>query len=187
MIERAECLRHCPVLAEFSEVGISILAAVARERFFNNAQPLQTQGETPKDEGVLFVASGRVRCEVRDSDGRVLGLGTLGPGDHLGGLRLFHSGPAPVTAVAEGEVGTLLIDRAAFERLRRQKPQAAMKLLFALSSDFGQRLGDSSSLFSQFAIYAAQKANIEERGQFASYADLGMDLTPLTTTGTPLK
>jgi hypothetical protein len=62
-----------------------------------------------------------------------------------------------------------------------------MKLLFALSADFGHRMAESSAVFSQFAVYAAQKLNIEERGQFASYADLGMDLTPMTNTATPIK
>jgi CRP-like cAMP-binding protein len=186
MIDRAESLRHCPVLADFTEVGVNILASVVRERVFGNAQALQSQGEVARDEGVLFIASGRVRCEVRDADGRSLGLGTLGPGDHLGGMRLFASTPSPVSAIAEGEVTTLLLDRAAFERLRTQKPQTAMKLLFAITGDFGQRMAESSSMFAQFAVYAAQKANIEERGHFASYADLGMDLTPMTNTATPL-
>lgn len=178
MIEREEALRHCPVLGEFTETGIKILASVARERFYPNAQSLQVQGERPRDEGVVFLVTGRVRCELRDSEQRVLGLGTLGPGDHLGGLRLLQSVTAPVSAIAEGDVTGLLIDRPSFERLRKQKPQAAMKLLFAVTGDFGKKLSESAPLFGQFAIFASQKLNMEERGTYASYADLGLDLTP---------
>jgi CRP-like cAMP-binding protein len=178
MVERVEALRHCPVLADFSEVGIQILAAVVRERFFANAQSLQDQGELPRDAGVLFLALGRVRCEVRDAEGRTLGLGTLAPGDHLGGLRLFQSAPSPLSAVAEGDVTALLLDQPAFERLRKQKPQAAMKLLFALSGDFGRRLAESAPLFGQFAIHAAQRVNVEERGGFAAYSAMGLEPTP---------
>jgi CRP-like cAMP-binding protein len=178
MIDREEALRHCPVLAEFTDTGIKILASVARERLYPNAQSLQMQGEKPRDDGVVFLVSGRVRCEVRDNEDRVLGLGTLGPGDHLGGLRLMQSTVSLVTAVAEGDVSGLMIDRQTFERLRVQKPQAAMKLLFALSGDFGRQLAAAGGLFGQFAVFASQRLNIEERGTYASYADLGLVLTP---------
>lgn len=179
MIARDETLRHCPVLAGFTDIGIQLLAAVARERVYPNAQALQVQGEAPRDAGaVIFLATGRVRCEVRDSDGKVLGLGSLQAGDHLGGLRLFSDTPAPVSAIAEGEVSAVLIDRPAFERLRRQKPQAAMKLLLALSADFGKRVTESASLMGDFAVFAAKRMNMQEHPQFANYADLGLDHTP---------
>jgi CRP-like cAMP-binding protein len=178
MIERDEILRHCPVLSGFTDVGIKILSTIARERIFTNAQPLQVQGEVAKDEGVLFLANGRVRCAVRDENDRVFGLGTLTAGDHLGGMRLFQSAPSPVNAIAEGEVLALLIDRVAFERLRRQKPQAAMKLLMALSSDFGRHLAESAPLFAQFCVFAAQRINIEERGAVATFSQFGMEPTP---------
>lgn len=178
MDDRVEFLQFCPVLEEFTDVGLQILASVVHQRLFPNATPLQVQGEIPKEGGVLFVATGRIRCEVTDSQGKVLGLGTLGPGDHLGGLRLFGDVPSPVSAIAEGDVTAYLLDRPAFARLRKHKPQAAMKLLFALAGDFGRRLADSGTLFSDFAQYAAVRANMAERGTFASYSDLGMNLTP---------
>ncbi len=179
MDERAESLRHCPVLAGFTDVGLSILAAVAQERVFLNAQALATQGEPPREPGaVLFLTKGRVRCEVRDSEGKMLGLGTLGAGDHLGGLRLFAQGPAALSAIAEGEVRALAVDRAAFARLQKDKPRTAMKLLYLLASDFGKHLAESATTFADFARYAATRVNILERGQYASYADLGLDNTP---------
>jgi CRP-like cAMP-binding protein len=179
MNERVEALRHCTVLEGFTDVGLEILAAVSRERVFPNAQAIQTQGEPPRDpESLLILMKGRIRCEVRDSDGKVLGLGSLGPGDHLGGLRFFGPNVVPVTAIAEGEVHVLVIDKPAFQRLQKQKPQAAMKLLLALSADFGKRLGECSGLFADFAVYAAARVNILERGQYASYNDLGLDNTP---------
>jgi CRP-like cAMP-binding protein len=179
MNDRIEALRHCTVLEGFTDVGLGILAEVARERVFPNAQALQTQGEPPRDpESLVVIVKGRVRCEVRDSDGKTLGLGTLTPGDHLGGLRFFGASNVPVTAIAEGEVQVLVLDKPAFARLQRQKPQAAMKLLLALSADFGKRLGECSGLFADFAVYAAARVNILERGQYASYSDLGLDNTP---------
>jgi CRP-like cAMP-binding protein len=176
--ERVEFLQFCPVLEEFTDVGLQILASVVRQRLFPNAAPLQVQGELPKENGVLFIATGRIRCEVTDSSGKILGLGTLGPGDHLGGLRLFGDIPSPLSAIAEGDVTAYLLDRPAFARLRKHKPQAAMKLLFALAGDFGRRLADAGGLFTDFAQYAALRANMSERGTYASYADLGIGLTP---------
>jgi CRP-like cAMP-binding protein len=116
---------------------------------------------------------------VVDSEQKVLGLGTLSAGDHLGGLRLFGETASPLTAVAEGEVGALVLERPGFARLQQQKPQTAMKLLFALSQDFGQRVSDAGTLFIDFAQFAARRTNMAERGVFATYDDLGMGLTPL--------
>lgn len=184
MIDRLEALRHCHVLEGFTDVGLKILAEAVRERVYQNAQALQRQGEAPKEQGVLFIALGTVRCEVRNSDGQTFGLGNLTAGDHMGGMRLFAKGPdapqtpSPLTAVAEGEVVTLVLDRPAFARMQRARPQAAMKLLYALASDFAKRIGESGSLFSDFAVYAGVRANLEERGQFTSYKDLGLDVTP---------
>ncbi len=177
MDERTEALRQCPVLEGFTDVGLQIIAAVAQERLYANARALQTQSELPKEAGVLFLWSGRVRCEVKDENGRSLGLGNLGPGDHLGGMRLFGTATAPLSAIAEGDVRALLLDRPAFERIRRQKPQTAMKLLHALASDFGRRMSDCSDDFAAFALFAAQKTNLATRGQF-SYADYQSDSTP---------
>lgn len=177
MDERVESLERCAVLSEFTDVGRRILAAVVRERLFTNAQALLKQGEAPRENAVMFVVSGRVRCEVRDAESAVLVLGTLGPGDHLGGLRLFGEGPAAVSAIAEGEVRVLVLDRAAFARVQKHKPHTAMKLLFALSSDFGRRLGEQHELFADFALFAARRANARER-QFASLASLGLEPTP---------
>lgn len=184
MIDRVEALRHCRVLEGFTEVGLKLIAESVRERVFQNAQVLQRQGEAPKEQGVLFVALGTVRCEVRNSDGQTFGLGSLSAGDHLGGMRLFAHDPgapeipSPLTAVAEGEVVTLVLDRPAFHRLQRERPQAAMKLLYSLAADFGKRVGEAGPLFADFAVYAGVRANIEERGQFTSYKDLGLDVTP---------
>lgn len=184
MNERVEWLRHCAVLATFTDVGLEILSAVTKERVYVNAQPLMTQGELPRDVGaVLFIAKGRVRCEVRDTEGKVLGLGTLSPGDHMGGMRLFNDSKAPMSAIAEGEVHALTLDRAAFARVQKHKPQTATKLLFALSNDFGKRLAESEGIFSDFAVYAAMRVNILERGQFTSYSDLGLDNTPTLKPG----
>jgi CRP-like cAMP-binding protein len=179
MDETLEHLRHCPVLKDFSDVGLQILSAVVRPRLYANSQSLQTQGEPPRDAGVLFIATGRARCEVRDSENKILGLGTLEPGDHLGGMRLFGEIPSPLSVVAEGDVTGLLLDKPAFARLQQQKPQAAMKLLFALTQDFGQRLSEAGNLFTDFAQFAARRANMAERGTFASYEELGLAPTPM--------
>lgn len=177
MTDKVEALRGCGVLQGFTEVGLQILAAVVRERLYRTAQALQVQGDPPKDAGVLFLASGRVRCEVRDHDGRILGLGTLQPGDHLGGLRLF-SPPvsSPLSATAESEVVGLLLDKAAFARLQAQKPNTAVKLLNALAADFGQRLGENQAQFADFAVYAGIRANMNQ-SSFA-LSDYAPDHTP---------
>ncbi len=179
MEERIEILRHCPVLKDFADAELASIAAVVREKLYTNAQAFQVQGEPPRDRGVIFIGTGRARCEVTDSDGKVLGLGTLGPGDHLGGMRLFADSTAPVTVVAEGDVTFLLVDREAFATLRKDAPPVAMRLLFTLTENFGSLLSASGTLFADFAQFAARKADFAERGNFGNYTDFGLDLNAL--------
>lgn len=180
MGDRIEDLRRCRLLEGFTDVGLQILAAVARDRVFVGGQALQVQGEAPKDPGTLILlTAGSVRCEVKDSENRTLDMGTLVAGDHIGALRLFgEDPPSPITIVADGDVSALTIDRAAFERLRRQKPQTATKLLFAITNDFGRMVSENHRSFGDFAVYAAARASIQDR-TFTTYTDLGLENTPM--------
>lgn len=173
MSDRVEALRHCRVLNGFTEVGLKILAHVARDRVYVAGQLLQVQGEAPKDAGaVVFLAKGRVRCEVRDSDGKTLQLGILAAGEHLGAIRLFGAeSMSPLSVVAEGDVHALLIDGEAFEKLRRHKPQTAMKLMLALGADVSARLAENASSFADFAPFVVSKAS-QSRRTFTTYTEI---------------
>lgn len=182
MGDRVEALRHCRVLEGFTDVGLKILAQVVRERVYPTGQWLQVQGEPPRDQGSLVVlVSGRVRCEVKDSEGKTLELGVLEGGEHLGAMRLLGSeSVSPVSAVADGDVQALVLNKAGFERLLRHKPQTAMKLMQLLAADFSARLGENAQSFADFAHFAAARANRSER-TFTTYTDLqapGGELTP---------
>lgn len=173
MSDRVEALRHCRVLEGFTDVGLNILAQVVRERVYPSGQWLQVQGEPPRDAGTFVVlVSGRVRCEVKDADGKTLELGVLEGGEHLGAMRLFGSeAVSPLSAVADGDVRALVLNQAGFERLRKHKPQTAMKLMSALAGDFSARLGENAQAFADFAHFAAARANRSDR-TFTTYTDL---------------
>lgn len=182
MSDRVEALGHCRVLEGFTEVGLNILAQVVRERVYPNGQFLQVQGEPPRDPGSLVVlVTGRVRCEIKDGDGKVLEMGVLEGGDHLGAMRLFGSeSVSPLTAVADGDVQALVLTQAGFERLRKHKPQTAMKLMSVLVGDFSERLGENAQAFADFAHFAAARANRSDR-TFTTYTDMQAppgELTP---------
>lgn len=171
--ERVEALRRCRVLKGFSDVGLKILAHVARDRVYVAGQPLQTQGKPPLDQGaVVFLVKGRVRCEVRDSEGKTLVLGVLAPGEHLGAARLFgEESMSPLTAVADTDVHALLIDTAAFEKLWRHKPQTAMKFILALGADVSARLAENSESFADFAHFVVSRAS-QSRRSFTTYSEI---------------
>lgn len=173
MSDRVGALRRSRVLEGFSDVGLKILAHVAQERVYPNGQSLQVQGEAPRDPGcVIFLVNGRVRCSVRDSDGKTLELGILEPGEHMGAMRLFaDESISPLSTVADGEVHALLIGREGFERLRQHKPQTAMKLMMLLAADVSARLSENASSFADFAHFAAARANQVTR-TFTTYTDL---------------
>ena len=50
-----------------------------------------------------------------------------------------------------------MLERAAFEALRKQKPQASLKLMLALAQDFGDRLRDASGPLREFLAWQVSK------------------------------
>lgn len=173
MDERVSALARCRVLEGFSDTGLRILAHVAQERVYPVGQTLQAQGDEPRDKDcVVFLVQGQVRCTVRDSEGKVLELGLLGPGEHLGAMRLFaDESPAALSIVADSDVHALLVSRQEFERVQRHKPQTAIKFMQALASDFTARLAENAGALGDFAHYVSARATQVTR-TYTTYTDI---------------
>ncbi|OBK78698.1 mechanosensitive ion channel domain-containing protein [Mycobacterium sp. 1274761.0] len=80
---------------------------------------LQSAGEIP--DGMTFIVDGRVRLVFSDSDGALIPLRTLEPGDFLGQTTLTRE-PVTAGAYALEEVTVLLVEREHIEDLVARKP-----------------------------------------------------------------
>jgi CRP-like cAMP-binding protein len=144
-----EALQRSALFKEFSETGLKIFAAVALEKSFPAGAPLFV--ENMLGESLFIVKSGTVRLTLKTAEGE-RELGTVGAGEHLGGLALLGKSIRLVSAVAASPCEVLELTQRDFLRLQPQKPQACLKLALAIGADVAARASESRELLRDLAL-----------------------------------
>jgi CRP-like cAMP-binding protein len=144
-----EALQRSALFKEFSETGLKIFAAVALEKSFPAGAPLFV--ENMLGESLFIVKSGTVRLTLKTAEGE-REIGTVGAGEHLGGLALLGKSIRLVSAVAASPCEVLELTQRDFVRLQPQKPQACLKLALAIGADVAARASESRELLRDLAL-----------------------------------
>jgi CRP-like cAMP-binding protein len=127
--KKADVLAGLPLFSECSRSELDAVAAVADELRLPAGREVMRQGARGRELVVLM--EGEVEVA---RDGEV--LATRGPGDFLGELALVTHRPRSATVTATTDLRVLVLERGAFERLVREVPSIALKVLKAV----GERL-----------------------------------------------
>ena len=157
-MDRFAALRGSLLLREFSDVGVRILAEACEERSVGRGTYAFRAGEPST--ALYFIGRGTLQLQIREGG---QALGEVKSGDTLGNFALLAEGEHLLSAWAVSDVELAVLDRAAFENLRKQKPQATLKLLLALAQDFGDRLRDASGPLREFLAWQVSKRQAEGR------------------------
>ena len=136
-----DVLRGSALFRGFTETGIQILAGIAVERTVAAGSPVFV--EEAVSDALILIGDGHVRLTAKGTSGEAVSLGEAGPGDALGALWLVRPARRMCSATAASGVSAVEIRHADFQRLLGQKPQACLKLLMNVVSDFGQRLQEN--------------------------------------------
>src|ERR1700722_641287 len=107
-------------LAEF----IDIMQLVAGETLFKAGAP---------GESLYVVRSGEIELFIRDTAGQKIALAIAGVGEVFGELALLDRGPRTATAIALTDCELLELDRDDLLLLFQKSPNAALRLLAAMS------------------------------------------------------
>jgi CRP/FNR family transcriptional regulator, cyclic AMP receptor protein len=141
----ALALSRCELFKEFSETGLAILGGIAAERFVPDGTPLFVEGMA--SDAFFVISSGSMRVTVKRNDTQQV-IGILGVGEALGQVSLLRStGVRMVSAVAEGDAQVVEVRSRDFGRLQAQKPQACLKLMMAVASQFGRLMEENQETF----------------------------------------
>ena len=157
-MDRFAVLRGSLLLREFSDVGVRILAEACEERSVGRGTYAFRAGEPST--ALCFIGRGTLQLQIREGG---QALGEVKSGDTLGNFALLAEGEHLLSAWAVSDVELAVLERAAFENLRKQKPQATLKLLLALAQDFGERLRDASGPLREFLAWQVSKRQAEGR------------------------
>ena len=153
VFEPADVLRRAPLLREFTQVGIKILAAAMVRRSVGRGTYVFRAGEPAT--ALSIVARGQVQLLPREGGAA---LAELGPGEALAGFALLHPSEHILSALAAtADVELLELTIPAFQRLQREKPQACLKLVLALAADLGERLQDARVPLREFLLWQISK------------------------------
>ncbi len=159
-MDRFTALRGSLLLREFSDVGVRILAEACEERVVGRGTYVFRAGEPST--ALWFIGRGTVQMHAREGGQP---LGDLKTGDTLGNFALLAEGEHLLSALAATDVELAVLERDAFEALRRQKPQASLKLMLALAQDLGDRLRDARGPLREFLAWQVSKRQAEGGGR----------------------
>jgi CRP-like cAMP-binding protein len=131
-----ELLRQVPLLSEFPDEQLRLLAFSAENVSYRDGEVLFSSGE--RADAGLVVASGAITLE--SDDGSVKPV-TFGPGSLIGETALLVETRRPARAVASGASEVIRIRRALFKRMLQEFPDIARRLFDARAAEFRATVG----------------------------------------------
>jgi CRP/FNR family transcriptional regulator len=129
--ETARLLARVPLFSGLSERDMLQLAEVAVPRAYLGGEAIFREGDS--GDTCYIVRSGRVRVTRRHSDGRVLTLAELGPGQMFGELAMFDSEQRSASVEAIEDTRALALLSGDMRRLLLHHPEIAVKMLSGLA------------------------------------------------------
>jgi HEAT repeat protein len=126
LMDRILALRMVPLFRELAPEDLKHVAEAASEHVYPDRTLIAEEGE-PGD-AMHVVVSGEVRVLVEGGD-RVMELARRGPGYIVGEMSVLSEEPRMASLLAEGDVRTLTIDRKRFQRIVRERPDAALAVM----------------------------------------------------------
>jgi CRP/FNR family transcriptional regulator, cyclic AMP receptor protein len=157
-VDKHAALRAVPLLREFTDVGIRILAEASEQKSVGRGTYAFRGGDL--SDSILFVAKGKLQLLPREGGHPLAEVAT---GDTLGGFSLLVGGEHLLSAMAETDVELLQLTREAFEELKKSHPRTALKLTVSLAQDLAERLREAKGPLREFLIWQISKRQSEGR------------------------
>jgi HEAT repeat protein len=136
LMKRVLFLRKVPLFAELTPSDLKSVAEVAEENLYPSGELIAAQGEPGGEMHVVM--SGEIEVDVTDSDGR-RELARRGPGEVVGEMSVITAQPRMASLIAIGDVRTLSIDRARFERILAERPEVSLAVMRQLCARLEQQ------------------------------------------------
>jgi CRP/FNR family transcriptional regulator len=134
--DTARLLGRVPLFADLEQSELEQLAQVAVPRSYNTGEAVFREGDT--GDTCYVIRSGSVRVTRRHSDGRVITLAELRPGDIFGELAMFGGEMRSASVEALAPTRAMAILAADLQRILLRNPALAVKMLEGLANRLRQ-------------------------------------------------
>lgn len=131
LADRIALLRNVRVFGGLSEEDLEAVAEVSVSRHFETGEVVFREGDG--GDTCYIVKSGLARAVRQHSDGRSITLAHFGTGDIFGELAMFDEEPRSATVDVIEQVEVVAIPGRDMQRLMREYPEIAVKLIAALA------------------------------------------------------
>jgi CRP/FNR family transcriptional regulator, cyclic AMP receptor protein len=148
--ETAALLAQVGVFSELGRAELEQVAEVAVPRSFHAGEVVFREGDESNTS--YIVRDGHARAVRQHSDGRTLTLANFGPGEVFGELAMFDSDRRSATIEAIDDLDLLAILGADMQRLMREHPNIAVKLVVTL----GRRLRELNDRLTRQSFQTVQ-------------------------------
>jgi CRP/FNR family transcriptional regulator len=148
--ETAALLAQVSVFSELGRAELEQVAEVAVPRSFHAGEVVFREGDESNTS--YIVREGHARAVRQHSDGRTLTLANFGPGEVFGELAMFDSDRRSATIEAIDDLDLLAILGADMQRLMREHPDIAVKLVVTL----GRRLRELNDRLTRQSFQTVQ-------------------------------
>jgi CRP-like cAMP-binding protein len=162
-----------PIFAGMAPGDVGVVLAACEQRLLVGGEVVVAEGQ-PGD-ALFMVRGGRIEIfkAIRGDVDRV--VESFGPGELLGAMGFVDGSPVPAGARTSEASELLVLSRAAFERVRGERPDVAAPFYRNLAAVLGSHLGLTMELYRQ-----AVEFGLEATG--ASALSLGSLVEGLRTT-----
>jgi CRP-like cAMP-binding protein len=131
-MDRVLALQQVPLFRELSPADLKLVGEAVTENAYVDGTVMAEQGD-PGD-AMHVVVTGEVRVLLGGEDQRLAEVARRGPGYIVGEMSILGEQPRMANLVAVGDVRTLSIDRRRFQRILRERPDAALAVMRELSA-----------------------------------------------------
>jgi len=156
--ETAGLLARVGVFSELGRPELEQVAEVAVPRSFAAGEVVFREAD--ESNTAYVVRSGHARAIRQHSDGRILTLANFGPGEVFGELAMFDSDRRSATIEAIDQLDLLAILSADMQRLMREHPDIAVKLVVTL----GRRLREVNDRLTRQSFQTVQSRDALSEG-----------------------
>ncbi len=146
-MDMSKALKLCALFRGFTDTGLQIIAAACTTKTVPVGAVVFAENMVA--DSLLIILSGRVKLSTKGPRGEEIPLGELTSNDFLGELSLINPGQRMCSATALTPVVAIELRHADFQKLMASKPQACIKLLMAIVTQFGQKVVEGRDLLKQ--------------------------------------
>jgi hypothetical protein len=125
LMEKVLTLKGVPIFSHLQFKELLAIASISRTESFLQGDVIIRQGE--RGYTMYIITAGKVRI-VSQSGAAEAPLALLGESDYFGEMALFDDSPRSATAIAQGEVRTLTINKREFMDMLREYPAVAIMM-----------------------------------------------------------